>query len=210
MPKRKYLDRSYSKSSGKGFFDKMQNDLEKNNSFLNLVLGTLIVIVLGILIFNYFNKSGGSLGPSDQTNEQVADVKKDELPGKYTIKEGDTLFLIAQNYYNDGWKYTQLVEANKITDANKIEVGQVLEIPSLDNNTAITPSSDQGTGGALNQTIWGEKITGDSYTVNKGDWLSTIAGRAYGDIYMFDKIAKANNLSNPNAIEVGMTLKIPR
>ncbi|MBI2595576.1 LysM peptidoglycan-binding domain-containing protein [Candidatus Daviesbacteria bacterium] len=210
MPKKKQAVRRYSAKSSQdeSFFDKIQTDLEKNNSFLNLVLGTLIVIVLGILIFNYFNKPEGSLGPSGQTDEQTADVKKEDLPGQYTIKEGDTLFLIAQNYYNDGYKYSKLVEANKLADENKIEVGQVLDIPKLEE--AKTPTNGQGTGGAINQTIWGEKITGDTYTVVKGDWLSTIAGRAYGDIYMYEKIAKANNLSNADAIEVGTTLKIPR
>ena len=71
-------------------------------------------------------------------------------------------------------------------------------------------AQDQGTGGAENQTIWGEKITGDTYTVQAGDWLSKISGRAYGDIYSYQKIAQANNLANPDAIEVGMTIKIPR
>jgi nucleoid-associated protein YgaU len=40
--------------------------------------------------------------------------------------------------------------------------------------------------------------------------LSKIAGRAYGDVYQFDKIAKANNITDPNNIEVGTVLKIPR
>lgn len=212
MPKKKSAVKHYSsKASEDGsFFDKIQTDLEKNNSFLNLVLGTLIVIVLGILVFNYFNKPEGSLGPSGQTNEETtADVNKEDLPGKYTVKEGDTLFLIAKSYYDDGYKYPKLVEVNNLADENKIEIGQVLDIPKLDEAKA--PSTeDQGTGGAINQTIWGEKITGDNYTVAKGDWLSTIAGRAYGDIYMYEKIAKANNLSNADAIEVGMTLKLPR
>ncbi len=218
MPKRKQTTKhSSDKESSEGFFDKIQTDLEKNNSYLNLVLGTLIVIVLGILIFNFFNKPEGDLGPSGQTDEQTVDVKKEDLPGKYTVKEGDTLFLIAQNYYKDGYKYPKLVEANKLTNENQIEVGQVLDIPKLEetnqassNTPSTLPTNDNGTGGAINQTIWGEKITGETYIVTKGDWLSKIAGRAYGNIYMYDKIAKANNLQNPDAIEVGTNLKIPR
>jgi nucleoid-associated protein YgaU len=60
------------------------------------------------------------------------------------------------------------------------------------------------------QTTWGGPISGDSYTVVKGDWLSTIAARAYGDVMLYNKIAQANNISNPNIIEVGTVLKIPR
>lgn len=218
MSKKKQTIKHLEKNSSGGVFDKIQNDLEKNNSYLNLVLGTLIVIVLGILIFNYFNKPEGDIGSSDQTVEQqTPDVKKEELPGKYVVKKGDTLFSIAKDYYNDGYKYPKLVETNKLTDENQIEVGQVLDIPKLEQADqafsdipSTPPNDDKGTGGAINQTAWGEKITGDTYTVTKGDWLSKIAGRAYGNIYMYDKIAKANNLQNPDSIEVGIVLKIPR
>ncbi len=60
------------------------------------------------------------------------------------------------------------------------------------------------------QQSWGPPITSDKYTVVAGDWLSKIAGRAYGDIMAYDRIAKANNIQNPDLIEVGMVLTIPR
>lgn len=188
-------------------FGKLQNDLESNNSLLNIILGVLIVIVLGILLFNYFNKPSGNLGPAQTEEFRVADVEKDSLPGKYTVKEGDTLYIIAMNYYGDGFKYAELVKVNNIQDPDYIETGQILEIPKLEN---IAQAVDIGTGGAVNQTAWGEKITGDVYTVQKGDWLSKIAGRAYGDIYQFDKIVKTNNIQNSDSIEEGAVLKIPR
>ncbi len=195
-------------------------NLRDNKSVTNLILGILILIVLGTLLFNYFAPKNPSqdLGPAQQTDntQQAADVTKENLPGKYTVKEGDTLFLIAQKYYGDGYKYPQLAEENKLADANVLEVGQVLNIPKLDTAPASpapeanAQNSNQGTGGATNQTIWGERITADSYTVQEGDWLSKIAGRAYGDIMAFDRIAKANNIQNPDLIEPGMVLKIPR
>lgn len=185
-------------------FERLQEDIRRNNSYLNLILGALIVIVLGVLIFNYFNR-GGTLGPSQQASPQTqGDISKDQLPGKYTVKQGDTLFIIAQKYYDDGFKYPKLVEFNKLANENLIEVGQVLEISKLEEKET------QGTGGGENQTIWGEKITSDTYTIQEGDWLSKIAGRVYGDPLIYDRIAKANNLQNPDLIEPGITLKIPR
>lgn len=227
---------SQSKTQPQGFMEKIQSDLENKQSILSLVLGALIVLVVGILLFNYFNRPKGDLGPSEQVSQgQTADVKKENLPGKYTVKEGDTLFLIAQNYYGDGYMYNKLAEVNNLSDPSTIEVGQVLEIPkpdqtganpspsaattvtlNADNTAKSTPESsppeseETGQGGAINQTIWGEKISSDTYTIVEGDWLSKIAGRAYGDIYAYDKIAKANNISNPDLIEPGVTLKIPR
>jgi len=48
------------------------------------------------------------------------------------------------------------------------------------------------------------------YIVQEGDSLSSIAQKFYGDLYLWPKILEANNLSNPDLIEVGMELKIPR
>lgn len=253
-------------SRNEGFLDKIQTDLEKNQSYLNLILGALIVVVLGVLIFNYFNKPAEQVGnvtpeatQTAQTDEN-GDVTKESLPGKYKVKEGDTLFLIAQKYYDDGGQYQAIVKENNLPGEN-IEVGQELTIPKVETTemaeasgspeasaspeaspspetAAASPQTDPdspdslamesasplpasgqaspaasaefGTGGATNQTVWGESITGDKYTVQAGDWLSKIAGRAYGDIYQYEKIAKANNISNADAIEVGTVLSIPR
>lgn len=257
-----------------GWFDKMQYDLQHNQSYLNLILGGLIIVVLGVLIFNYFNKPEGNLGPSQESQASVqpsGDVAKESLPGKYTVKAGDTLYSIAQKYYDNGYQYTKIMQENNISNENILSEGQVLEIPRLAEASA-SPTSEElaaassspappasdgtllspeastnpsdlalqqssqpanqqpnqpamnqantaqnvdstgstGTGGAENQTIWGEKITGTTYTVQAGDWLSKIAGRAYGDVYQYDKIAKANNIANPDSIEVGTVLQIPR
>lgn len=238
------VDRGES-TTDKSFLDKLQYDLQHNQSYLNLILGALIVVVLGVLIYNYFTKPEGNLGPSQQTTlEQSGDVAKDNLPGKYTVKEGDTLFSIAEKYYDDGYKYPLIVSASKLENENNLTVGQVLEIPKASESASLAGSSpsaspevsaspiaspsvspspvqqtdstpavninDKGAGGAENQTVWGEKITGSTYTVQPDDWLSKIADRAYGDVYAYQKIAQANNLQNPDSIEVGQVLQIPR
>jgi nucleoid-associated protein YgaU len=49
----------------------------------------------------------------------------------YTVKAGDTLGTIAQQFYGDSKQYTKIYEANKgtIASTNLIYVGQVLVIP---------------------------------------------------------------------------------
>ena len=53
-------------------------------------------------------------------------------------------------------------------------------------------------------------ITGSTYTVVKGDYLWTIAVRAYGDGYKWVEIAKANNLNQSRFNFSGNVLKLPR
>lgn len=203
------------------YLEKIETNIESNQSKVSLVLGALIVLVIGILVFNYFNRNKASLGPAQQTESQTLtekqDVSKGNLPGNYTVKDEDTLFIIAEKYYQDGKKFSEIAKANNLTDVNEIVVGQVLKIPKLETqetqvaNASPIPSTEPelGTGGG-NTTIWGTRVEGNTYTVVEGDWLSKIAGRAYGDIMAFDKIAQANNLSNPDHIEPGMVLVIPR
>lgn len=189
---------------------RLQNELKLNQSYLSLFLGLVIILITGILVFNFFKKEEANLGPAQQTETALKDVEPGNLPGKYTVKEGDTLFSIAQTYYQDGYKFSSIAQVNKLADENNITAGQVLDIPKIETITGTVVANDLGTGGAVNQTIWGETITGDTYTVVEGDWLSTIAGRAYGDIMAYSKIAQANNISNPNLIQPGMVLTLPR
>ncbi len=49
-----------------------------------------------------------------------------------------------------------------------------------------------------------------TYVVKKGDTLSAIAQRFYGDASRWRLIAKANDLSDPNTMRVGMELIIPQ
>lgn len=49
-----------------------------------------------------------------------------------------------------------------------------------------------------------------TYVVKKGDTLSGIAQRFYGDSSRWQLIAKANDLANPNMMRVGMELMIPQ
>lgn len=192
--------------SNLSLLQRIQPKIDGNQSYLSLFLALLIVLTAGILVFNYFKKNQADLGPAQTISKsENQDVKTSELPGKYTVKEGDTLFKISEKYYNDGYQFIRIAESNRLANVDAIEVGQVLEIPKVEKVVA-----EFGTGGAVNETIWGEKITGDTYTVVTDDWLSKIAGRAYGDIKAYEKIAKANNISNADLIEPGTVLTIPR
>ncbi len=47
----------------------------------------------------------------------------------YQVKRGDTLFLLSQRFYSDGYLYPQVAEYNQITNPDLIEVGQKIKFP---------------------------------------------------------------------------------
>jgi nucleoid-associated protein YgaU len=51
--------------------------------------------------------------------------------------------------------------------------------------------------------------SGTMYVVKSGDNLSNISKSFYGNTGEYTKIAEANNISNPDRIQIGQQLKIP-
>ena len=101
----------------------------------------------------------------------------------YIVKKGDTLSGIASRY---GTTYQVLASYNGISNPNLIGVEQVIKIPN-------------GTMSHITNT------SSRTYIVKSGDNLSSIA-KKYGTTYQ--KIAKDNNISNPNKIYPGQKLTI--
>jgi nucleoid-associated protein YgaU len=79
----------------------------------------------GDLIADITVSPAGQGGPAPSAQPAAA-------PGQsYTVKGGDTLSKIAKEFYGDASAYMKIFEANKdkLSDPDKIKVGQVLSIP---------------------------------------------------------------------------------
>ena len=107
------------------------------------------------------------------------------IPGKvpekesdeYAVQKGDTLYSIARKFNTT---VDNLKSLNNIT-TDSLAIGQILKIPGE------------------------ESITGNIYTVKKGDNLYSIA-RTYGTTV--DKLKDINNLTSNN-LSIGQVLKLP-
>ena len=132
----------------------------------------------------------------------------------YVVKPGDSVSSIARDQLGSMEKAEEIVKANKIENPNTIEIGTELVLPEgeIDMTDDVkmveekTPSVN-GDGAMSDKTT---AITGDTYTVIKGDHLWDIAVRAYGDGNKYTMIIEANKLRNPDRIEAGTVLKLPR
>ena len=69
------------------------------------------------------------------TMEQISEENVREIPEEifYSIVKGDTLWAIASKFYDDGSKYTHIVDANLevIKNADLIYPGQAIRIPEV-------------------------------------------------------------------------------
>ncbi|QTN01369.1 LysM peptidoglycan-binding domain-containing protein [Sediminibacillus dalangtanensis] len=124
---------------------------------------------------------------SDPNSIQIGQVLQVKAPtdgggsgaSTYTVQSGDNLSSIAVKF---GVTVAQLQEWNNISDPNSIQIGQVLQVKA--------PTDGGGSGAS-------------TYTVQSGDNLSSIAVK-FG--VTVAQLQEWNNISDPNAIQIGQVL----
>ncbi len=116
----------------------------------------------------------------------------------YTVAPGDVLSVIASRY---DVTVQEIMRINNISNPDMIRVGQRLELPGkidVDQPREVTPRRETAPRADV--------ARGDRYVVKAGDSLSVIAHR-YGVTQQ--ALMRANNISNPDRIQVGQELVIP-
>jgi len=185
--------------------------LKLSEQNISMILGGLVIVVIGILIFNYFRGVGRKIeAPTGQPTSGEVKLIEEEggklvpegLPKTYKVQKGDHLWMIAEKYFGSGYNWVDIAKENKLVNPDRLLVGQELMIPKTE---VIEPVELPVTGQV-------EAISGNKYTVEKSDNLWEIAVRAYGDGYQWTKIWQANEnlVKNPDIIQPGQVLSIPR
>ena len=137
-------------------------------------------------------------GTEPATTTQPASQPAQQQPaaniGTYVVRGGDSLATIAAKFNTT---YIALAELNAIANPNVLIVGQVLIVPGAQPAQPAQPATTTTTPPAA---------TPGTYTVQRGDNLSTIAAK-FGTTYI--AIAQLNNLGNLDVLHVGMVLQVP-
>lgn len=178
---------------------KLKKRFGSTESYVSLILGIAVVLLLGSLVFNYVSGKR-----QDQTQKALETQKQQENNqniATHTVADGETLWSISEKYYKSGYNWVDIQKANNLTDADLIESGQKLVIPKA------TPIVlDEGQISAATVTA---KPSPATYTVAHGDSLWSISLAHYGTGYRWEDIAKANNLADPQIIHSGNVLALP-
>ncbi|MDP3888787.1 MAG: LysM peptidoglycan-binding domain-containing protein [bacterium] len=183
---------------------------------ISMVLGALVVVVIGVLIFNYFRGVKPGTVTTSTTPSQTNEVKlvnedgkmvPEGLPTTHKVEKGEDLWKIADKYFGSGYNWVDIARENKLKNANHLLVGQTLNIPKGEVKQVVSQANTSSIKQTANPV---EIISGTNYTVERGDTLWKIAVRSYQDGYRWVDIAKANKLAIPNMIHPGNTLTLPR
>jgi len=197
----------------------MKKWFNSTEEMVSMFLGLVIVVVVVGLIINYFGKQRGNVdvpGVSISSNEVsendnpeptvgVEENKIDQSNNTvYEVKKGDSLWKIAENNLGSGYEWTKIAKGNGLKSPGLIYVGQKLNL-----NMVVTAALSQE---ITEKTDTPETMSGDNYTVVKGDSLWKISVKVYGDGYSWTRIWQANGkvISEPNVIFSGTNLVIPR
>lgn len=178
-----------------------------NYNKLNFLLGIITVIIIILVGYNFFLKNKTPI-LKIATKKQVQKLdsspaaNKKKLERKYKVKEGDTLWKIAEQFYGSGYNAVDIALANNINNPDLIYIDQQLIIPS------VKPKLSTGNQIAATKTEKTNPVT-KQYTVKPGDYLWKIAQEFYGDGFLWVKIAQMNKITNPNIIEPGQIILLP-
>ena len=198
--------------------------LKINEGLISTVMGGVVVVVMAAMIFNYFKtfNKNGKITDESAVNLSQEEILSKELPTTYKVVKGDDLWHISEKFYNSGYNYVDIVSENKLKNGNVIEVGVELKIPKVEPKLTAKMKAERL---AKQEKIVDEKtkvaevksakisIEGEKYTTVKGDYLWSIAVRAYGDGYKWSAIYNANKAKigkNPSRLFSGIELVLPR
>lgn len=179
-------------------------------NYLSVALGFLVFLVAVTLIYR-----STSSRQQAQVEQDQAQAEMEQKKNVHVVKPGESVSSIARDVMGSVDYTDEIVAANSLANPEVIEVGQELTLPDVGVTGTPTsapteaPKMEEKKGETTSTTTAG-KIEGTTYVVQKGDTLMTIAERAYGNKSMYTRIMSANGIRNPDRVEVGMTLKLPR
>lgn len=155
--------------------------------------GVLFLIGSVLLTINLWPSHSSSSSNNNKTTEAVTqqvlgESTTETTPApdsqftQYTVKNGDTLFNISQQY-NVRWD--SIAQINDLSEPFVVHAGQILKIPQATTS----------------------KVDGKIYTIKSNDTLSSIAKQF--NITVADIIAVNPNLQKSDLITPGQVIKLP-
>ncbi|QQS38540.1 LysM peptidoglycan-binding domain-containing protein [Candidatus Woesebacteria bacterium] len=105
--------------------------IKLNESTISMGLGTIVIIIVGVLVVNYFKTiETPSVLPQDEL--EITTNELETPTNQHTVVAGEDLWKISENYYGTGYNWTDIAQANNLTSPGSIKEGQVLTLPNTE------------------------------------------------------------------------------
>lgn len=158
--------------------------------------------------------------PTSETHRREARTARKETRGK---EEGSALkyvstiaavLLIAGVVYMTYWLWNSFRDGEKSAVVLETDpIGVETEAGDQDGQTAEGDSELDASGEELGEEVAGDGTGAEDgtveYTIKSGDSLQKISKQFYGDPQKYKLIMEANNIKDPNKIQIGQVLVIP-
>jgi len=120
------------KKDSKSVNQKFYDQLKLNESYVSLILGSIVVIGVFAIIFVYAYQTREEVKNQRVLNSTVSPTPEPTVD-KYIMQEGESLWDVAVRFYGDGFEYLKIVEANKdiILNPDFVPPGTEIVIPNL-------------------------------------------------------------------------------
>lgn len=194
---------------------------------LSIVIAFGLLIFVGLLVADHYSiastREVADLGSNSSTpplacptilvdgNVLPAETIPENNPSGdavHVVQKGETLRTICGDFYGDSGLASAVAQWNDLTNANSIEQGQRIALPS---RSALVNASFTYQASSVIQIPVSTSPKMGKYTVKSGDTLSEISQKVMGTAKKTQLLIELNKdvMPNPNRIRPGMVLQFP-
>ncbi|KKQ34145.1 MAG: hypothetical protein US51_C0051G0003 [Microgenomates group bacterium GW2011_GWA2_37_6] len=105
------------------------DQIKLSESYVSLILGAIVVLVLSLVFFVFLRGNGpsqGKLPDSDSISPPITKASEKI----YILKQDEALWDVAVKFYGDGYRYTEIIGANNLENPDYVPPGTKLIIPN--------------------------------------------------------------------------------
>ncbi len=178
---------------------KQQSSTSPQESYISLILGFLVVVVSGILLYNFITKRNAF--------ELVVPVPTPTITEDFISTVSGTLTITKPQSRPTEVPPSPTTQPT----ASPTPTASVTPTATPSQTVTIAPSAaaTETPKATVSPVPAAAVQTGGTHTVQKGESLWTLSEKYYGSGFEWRKIAEANTITNPRSIEVGQRLSIP-
>jgi nucleoid-associated protein YgaU len=116
----------------------ISEQLKLGESYISLILGAIVVLGLSVVFFLFVKETNfQNVTPPQDVEKVLPSTVLTQTPAaneqSYVMQDQESLWDVAVKFYGDGYRYTEIIEANQdiITNPDYVPPGTRIKIPNV-------------------------------------------------------------------------------